>query len=99
MVIVFIGVGYIAVGNLGYVNWRIATTSTKNYSGPEDNNNGLSIRVLMWQTAWDLIRERPLLGYGVKGSRTEVLEIYRQKNFMLGYTEKYHSHNQYLQSR
>jgi O-antigen ligase len=80
------------------VKWRISETAAKKYSGPQDNNNGLSIRALMWQTAWSLVKERPLLGYGVKGARVKVIERYREENFMLGYNEGYHSHNQYLQS-
>ncbi len=52
----------------------------------------------MWQTAWDLVKERPILGYGIKGARKIVLEKYKEKNFMLGYNEGYHSHNQYLES-
>lgn len=98
IVLLFAGSGLFAVSRLGYFNWRIAETSFKVYSGPEDNNNGLSIRILMWKVAWDLFRERPVLGYGVRGSRTTVVERYRDAHFDLGYREGYHSHNQYLQS-
>jgi len=98
IICLFIATGFITVTNLGYVRWRFDTTSFKKYSGQDDNNNGLSIRLLMWHTAWKLVKERPVLGYGVKGARIKVIEEYRKENFVAGYMEGYHSHDQYLQS-
>ncbi len=90
--------GIAAVYNLSYLKWRLDVTELKEYQGEQDNNNGLAIRVLMWKSALELIAERPLLGYGLKGARLEELEKFREKNFMLGYTEGYHSHNQFLET-
>lgn len=98
VVVLFMAAGITGVSRLGYLSWRISTTSIKQYKGPEDNNNGLSIRMLMWHTAWDLVKQRPLLGYGVKGGREKVVEKYKEENFLIGYQEGYHSHDQYLQS-
>jgi len=98
VIVLLLAAGITIVSQLGYVKWRFMSTSAKTYSGPKDDNNGLSIRMLMWRTAWDLVRERPWLGYGVKGARVTVVERYRQENFMMGYEQGYHSHNQYLQS-
>jgi O-antigen ligase len=98
IIILFLAGGVVMVKQLKYVNWRMSVTSVKKYSGPQDNNNGLSIRIMMWHTAWDLIKERPLLGYGAKGARVEVIKRYKEENFELGYSQGYHSHNQYLQS-
>lgn len=90
--------GVAAVYNLSYLRWRLDVTELKEYRGEQDNNNGLAIRVLMWESALELIEERPLLGYGLKGARLEEVEKFREKNFVLGYTEGYHSHNQFLES-
>ncbi len=69
VIVVFAGVGLVCINQLGYLKWRLSETSLKKYSGPADDNNGLSIRLLMWRTAWDLVKQRPMLGYGVKGAR------------------------------
>ena len=98
MALVLIASVLVAVNNIEYLKWRINETSFKKYESQADDQNGLSIRRLMWSTAWNLIKEKPLLGYGVKGARVEVVQKYREQNFMMGYTQGYHSHNQYLQS-
>lgn len=90
--------GIFAVMNLHYLKWRFNTTQFKQYSGPQDDNNGIAIRLFMWETTADLIEERPVLGYGLKGGRTVLLSEYERKNFSLGVRGYYHSHNQYLES-
>ena len=95
--LVIIG-GVVAVNKLSYLQWRLATTNFKKYSGKEDDNNGLSIRRLMWSNAWDLVKKRPVLGYGIRGARQKELEVYKAENFEMGFEAGYHSHNQYLES-
>ncbi|MEO8583366.1 MAG: O-antigen ligase family protein [Flavitalea sp.] len=95
---IIIVTGVIAVNKLSYLNWRVASTTLKKYSGKEDDNNGLSIRVLMWENAFNLVKKRPLLGYGIRGARQKIVEVYKNENFELGYEAGYHSHNQYLES-
>ena len=90
--------GAVAVTNLHYLSWRIKSTEFKKYSGPEDDNNGIAIRLFMWETSYDLIRERPFTGYGIKGARETLLSEYERKNFTLGVQGYYHSHNQYIES-
>lgn len=87
----------ILVKNLHYLNWRIAETRLKPYSGPEDNNNGLALRIATWSSALELIGERPLLGYGLKGANEALVEKYIEKKFEAGIPEKYNSHNQFLE--
>lgn len=98
IILVVLGAGFFAVQNMHYLNWRINTTEFKTYSGPEDDNNGIAIRLFMWERALELIEERPLLGYGLRGARLELLESYRKNNFDLGVRGYYHSHSQYLES-
>lgn len=90
--------GFAAVKRLSYLNWRIKVTEWKKYGGEVDNQNGIAIRRLMWQSALELIREKLLLGYGVHGARAELLHKYKEKGFELGYSQGYHAHNQYLES-
>lgn len=97
MVIITVA-GLIAARELDYLSWRISSTTVKEYSGKADDNNGIAIRLLMWESAWELIKERPVLGYGVRGARESILEKFREKHFEMGYRDGYHSHNQYLES-
>lgn len=92
------GVAWTVGRNLGYLNWRIQSTKWKAYSGPQDDNNGLALRITTWTSALELIKERPLLGYGLQGSEDALVEKYREKNFQPGIPEKYNSHNQFLET-
>src|SRR5690606_8612532 len=84
--------------NLHYLNWRISSTEFKTWSGPEDNNNGLAIRLTTWQSAVELIRDRPLLGYGLKGANESLVAKFHEKKFEVAIPEKYNSHNQFLET-
>jgi len=98
VLLLLLAAGYIAVTQIHYLNWRVKTTEFKMYAGPEDDNNGIAIRLFMWQTAIEMIEERPMLGYGLRGARVDLLEQYRKKDFSLGAHANYHSHNQYIES-
>jgi O-antigen ligase len=95
---VIAGATIIAVNNLYFLKWRFSVTEWKQYQSAEDNQNGLASRILMWESASELIAERPLLGYGVKGWHKPLMQKYGEKGFDLGVQEAYHSHNQYLQT-
>lgn len=88
----------LAVDNLYYFRWRLAVTEFKDYEGEQDNQNGFAARVVMWRSTAELVREKPLLGYGLKGGTAELLKKYEVKKFWIGIQEKYHSHNQFLQT-
>jgi O-antigen ligase len=90
--------GLFAVTKLSYLSWRINSTEVKMYSGEQDDQNGLAIRLLMWKTAVGLIKDRPLAGYGLKGARVETLKKYKETGFKMGYERGWHTHNQYLES-
>jgi O-antigen ligase len=93
-----IGAGLFAVKNFSYLNYRINVTEIKMYSGKEDDQNGVAIRLFMWKTAIDHIAQRPLLGYGIRGAKRTTLDKYARSGFDLGVRGNYHSHNQYLES-
>jgi O-antigen ligase len=90
--------GFIAITQFSYLRWRIYSTEFKMYSGPQDDQNGIAIRLFMWKTTIGLIEKRPLLGYGLKGGRVKLLDTYAKTGFDLGVRGFYHSHNQYLES-
>jgi len=96
--LVVVGAAGISISKLHYVNWRFSVTELREYRGEIDNQNGLAIRILMWRSALELIKERPVGGYGVKGADRALIEKFKEKKFELGVNEKYHAHNQYLQT-
>ncbi|SMG23396.1 O-Antigen ligase [Marivirga sericea] len=54
--------------------------------------NGIKHRLYIWHTAIELIKEKPLLGYGVLGQKEALLSKYRED----GLGSYYNTHNQYL---
>jgi O-antigen ligase len=92
------GAAILAVNNFYYLRWRLSVTEFKQYEGEIDNQNGFAARLMMWQSTAELVQQRPLAGYGVKGAGTELFKKYEEKKFNLGIERKYNSHNQYLQT-
>lgn len=90
--------GFVAISQLPYLKWRIASTELKMYQGEEDNQNGVAIRLYMWKTVADLIAEKPVMGYGIRGGRIATLKRYEDDGFEMGVKGDYHGHNQYLES-
>jgi O-antigen ligase len=90
--------GFFAVKNLSYLNYRMNVTELKTYHGEADNQNGIAIRLFMWRLAIDHIKERPLLGYGIRGAKLETLKKYKEVGFEMGVAGNYHSHNELLES-
>lgn len=86
------------IRNVEYLRFRFTSLQLKEYSGQQDNQNALAARLLMWQSAVELIKEKPLLGYGIVRSKEALMEKYQQKGFEIGVRLKYNSHNQYLES-
>lgn len=90
--------GLIAVSKLSYLKWRIDSTELKMYQGEADNQNGIAIRLYMWKAVSGLIKERPVIGHGIRGGRLETLAKYKKDGFEMGVVGDYHAHNQYLES-
>ncbi|MCT4614820.1 MAG: O-antigen ligase family protein [Marinifilaceae bacterium] len=55
-------------------------------------------RVYIWKTAFKLIKERPILGYGIGTTKDKLLEQYKKDGYRAGVIYTFHSHNQFLQS-
>lgn len=98
VVAALIGVTWLLSDRLFYLHWRMSELRFKKYSGSEDDQNGLAARLVTWESAWELMKERPLLGYGLKGAGDELVKKYAEKGFQLGIPERYNSHNQYLET-
>jgi O-antigen ligase len=81
-----------------FLHWRIAELRFKRYQGTADDQNGFAARLVMWESAKELILLKPVTGYGIKSSKDKLMEKYKEKNFELGVQEGYNSHNQFLET-
>ena len=63
-----------------------------------EENEGVPIRLVLWQSAWELIKERPLAGYGTGNDRILLPIKYREKGLEMAARDQYNAHNQYLQT-
>jgi O-antigen ligase len=79
-----------------YVNARVRDTQIKEYRGTGDDQNGLAVRGVLWESSWNLISVRPVLGWGHYGARDVLQKKYLEMGFKEGARENYNSHNQYL---
>ncbi|WP_375580215.1 O-antigen ligase family protein [Marivirga tractuosa] len=59
--------------------------------------NGLSVRIAEWQSAIDVISEKPLIGFGIGDAHSVLMEKYLENGFIYGYRQGYNTHNQYLE--
>ncbi|WP_109301994.1 O-antigen ligase [Aquimarina sp. AU474] len=55
-------------------------------------------RLLTWNASIQLIKEAPLLGYGVGDTNDALIEKYKELNYFHNYNNKYNAHNQFLQT-
>lgn len=97
LVLIILAAGIITISQVHYIKWRIGVTEVKKYQGAGDNQNGLAVRQIIWESAIESISEKPVLGYGIESASVTLIEKYKQKNFELGIIEEYNAHNTYLQ--
>jgi O-antigen ligase len=53
-------------------------------------------RIMRWKCAWDLIKQKPLFGYGAGDEIPLLLEAYKKNNMMVSVKEEFNTHNQFL---
>lgn len=75
--------------------WTSVSLDTENTT---TDSNAFAARAVMWETAFELIKERPLLGYGLTGYEPYTMEKYKEKSFIAAVEQKLNAHNQYLQT-
>lgn len=60
-------------------------------------NSSTSIRLAVWKESFSLIKERPIVGYGVGDVSDVLTEKYKEKGFYELANKHLNSHNQYIQ--
>ncbi len=59
---------------------------------------GRALRIAIWQCAWDIIKEKPLIGVGNGDAQAALQQSYKDNNFdFAAYHNSYNAHSQYVQ--
>lgn len=53
-------------------------------------------RIMRWACAWELIKQRPIFGYGTGDEIGLLKKQYLKYNMMLSYKEEFNTHNQFI---
>ncbi|MBD79825.1 MAG: hypothetical protein CL840_13000 [Crocinitomicaceae bacterium] len=64
----------------------------------KDEGESTAVRVLIWTSTWNLIKENPILGVGTGDIKDGLMDDYKLSQYSEPYRKNYNSHNQYLQS-
>jgi O-antigen ligase len=77
---------------LGYQqDYKYNNQETIQNNTPEEQG-----RLLLWEDAVELIKKKPLFGYGTGSNKIILQEKYQEKGHILFLNKKYNSHNTYL---
>lgn len=79
-----------------YVNARVRDTQVKEYTGASDDQNGIAVRGVFWESTWKLIQDAPIAGWGHFSAIDSLQQEYLKRGFAEGVKQRYNSHNQYL---
>ncbi|GAA0714390.1 hypothetical protein GCM10009430_07520 [Aquimarina litoralis] len=62
------------------------------------NSTSEKARLLSWDASFKLIKEAPLLGYGIGDANDVLIKKYNELNYTYNLENKYNAHNQFLQT-
>nr|WP_293303665.1 O-antigen ligase family protein [Allomuricauda sp.] len=62
-----------------------------------DAMDGIMLRLLSWDSAIEIVKERPLTGVGIGDSQKALNEVYAQKGYIHPLERNLNAHSQYLQ--
>lgn len=57
-----------------------------------------SVRILVWTTALDVIKDNPIIGTGTGDIKDELIRRYKVNEYKYPFERKYNAHNQFLQT-
>ena len=85
-----------------FLNPRIKETALNLFEGKMTLNKearyGFATRILSWDAAISLIKERPAFGYGYGATQAALNKKYQEKGYIFPLKESYNAHNLWLQS-
>lgn len=99
-----IGIGLLAIVVVGFalsfviqqtpslkIRFKKLTNTLTNKKGTKEE------RIKIWESTWQLIQQRPLIGYSNGDTKQHLQDIYQAKKMTRAYNQRYNPHNQYLQ--
>ena len=95
MLLLLIAIPFLLV-KFPYIAARVRDTQVKEYTGAADNQNGIAVRGVLWESTWHLVKEKPVAGWGHFSAGDALQEEYLKNGFADGVKERLNSHNQYL---
>mgnify|MGYP006285137837 CR=1 FL=1 len=66
------------------------------YEKDDQDFNGITVRLAIWDEVLSIIREQPVLGTGLGDYRQEIVDRFRESGFNKGILSRLDPHNQYL---
>lgn len=98
----FLGALGLAFVALIALNPRTRLSVEKVYNGAltidKNARYGFSTRLLSWDAALDLVKAKPIIGYGSGDSQAKLNMVYQEKEYIFPLKESYNAHNQWLQT-
>ena len=92
----------LAIGTFIWINPRTRESVHKVMDGAltidKNARYGFTTRLLSWDAAIALIKERPFLGYGAGDTQGKLNEMYKQKGYVFPLKEAYNAHSLWLQT-
>ncbi|MGE0635273.1 MAG: O-antigen ligase family protein [Bacteroidia bacterium] len=76
----------------------VKNESTAFLSGDNKSYNGISARFMIWDAAWEVIKENPLAGVGTGDAKDKLMEEAEKKDYVRVVKQNLNYHNQYLQT-
>lgn len=102
IVLIFIGGGYylinryIVTANNSRILVAVSHISERKIDAAFGETS--EIRILIWETALDVIKNNVFLGVGTGDVKDELTLLYKKKNMQTPYDFRLNAHNQYIQS-
>ncbi|MCI0716067.1 MAG: O-antigen ligase family protein [Chlorobi bacterium] len=96
--VMFILFSFVLIGNLKYTRERISLAYNALVSGPSlSETHSANSRLLIWQAAFEVIKEKPVFGHGIVNRETPLFKEYAKIGFVRGIEFQYNSHSEWLQ--
>ena len=77
------------------INKRVIEVLNPKTYAEKNETNSTNNRIQIYKCAVELIKEKPILGYGIGRDRKELYDCYKENLYYL-YENKFNTHNQYL---
>lgn len=94
-----IGISAVIVFLVKPIKERLVNINYFEYDVEEDhmgNWNSANLRLAIWDSTLDVIKENPLIGVGAGDDKNAILESYKKNNFKMGLITEYNPHNLFL---